>query len=66
MHFELDDREATLLHQVLANYLPELRSEISNTENYEWRQDLKRDEEVIKSLIARLEPIIASRHISAV
>ena len=60
MQLEIDEREATMLNQVLSNYLPELRSEIANTENYNWRQDLKRDEEVIKSLIAKLQPLVAA------
>lgn len=35
MQFELNVREALVLNQVLTNYLPELRSEVANTENYE-------------------------------
>ncbi len=61
MQLELDEREASVLNQVLTNYLPELRSEVANTENYEWRQDLKRNEEVIKALIERLQPLVAGR-----
>jgi hypothetical protein len=61
MQLELDEREASVLNQVLTNYLPELRGEVANTENYEWRQDLKRSEEVIKALIERLQPLLAGR-----
>ena len=61
MQLEIDEREAAMLNQVLSNYLPELRSEVSNTENYEWRQSLKRDEEVIKALIVRLQPLVAGK-----
>ncbi len=61
MQLELSEREALVLNHVLSNYLPELRSEVANTENYDWRQDLKRNEEVIKTLIARLQPIVDAR-----
>ncbi len=61
MQLELDEPEASVLNQVLTNYLPVLRSEVANTENYEWRQDLKRNEEVIKALIERLQPLVAGR-----
>jgi hypothetical protein len=54
VQLELDRGEIEVLHRVLNNYLPEFRMTIANTENYEWRQDLKKDEEVIKGLLSRL------------
>lgn len=55
MELNLSSQEAAFLHRVLTNYLPSLREEIAGTENYEWRQALKRDEELLKALIERLE-----------
>ncbi len=52
---QLDQRESEVVLRVLENALGELKMTISNTENYDWRQDMKRDEEIIKGLIARLE-----------
>ncbi len=54
MRIELDQAEAHLLRQILERSLGELRMEISNTENFEWRQRLHADEERIKSLLQRL------------
>ena len=50
---ERDDAEMVLA--ILKRYLGALKEEIGKTENYDWRQDMKRDEERIKALIARLE-----------
>jgi hypothetical protein len=47
--------ERPLLKQILTQYLGDLKFEISNTENYDWRQSMKRDEEVIKGLIEKLD-----------
>ena len=55
MQIMLDKREADVLLEVLRNHLPELREDVYNTENYDWRQQMKADEEVIKSLIQRLD-----------
>ena len=52
---QLDQRESEVVLRVLTNVLGDLRMTISNTENYDWRQEMKRDEEVIKNLIGRLE-----------
>jgi hypothetical protein len=55
MELPLQPAEASLLHRVLTSYLSDLRMEISNTEQYEFREELKADEALIKGLIARLE-----------
>lgn len=59
MEFSLSRDEARVLTQVLDNYLPQLRSEVYRTENYEWRQGLKEDEAVIKDLMRRLERLMS-------
>jgi hypothetical protein len=55
MELKLDERQAAVLRGVLDHYLPNLRMEIAGTENYELRQALKQDEEVIKNLLAKLD-----------
>ena len=60
LELKLTSEEATLLHRVLANFLPELREEIYKTENFEWRRGLKEDEVLIKALLERLEATLAS------
>jgi len=52
---QLDNRETELLRNILNDALGNLRMTIANTENFEWRQQMKSDEEVIKDLLARLE-----------
>lgn len=51
---ELDEREASLLADVCAEALSELRSEIVRTESVEFRDALKQREELLRSLLARL------------
>jgi hypothetical protein len=58
MDLSLTEEEARLLQHILSRYLPELRDEVYKTENYQWRQDLKHDEEVLKALIAKLEKAV--------
>jgi hypothetical protein len=57
MELTLDPQEAKVLLQVLKNYLPGLMSTISNTENFDWRQEMKQDEEVLRRLCDRLEKL---------
>jgi hypothetical protein len=54
MELTLRPDEARLLREVLVNQLDALRSEIVHTDRYALRQELKQDEEIIKTLIARL------------
>ncbi|MBF6598983.1 MAG: hypothetical protein IVW36_00555 [Dehalococcoidia bacterium] len=56
MDLTLEDSEANLLLRVLTQDLSALKMEISNTEDYGMREGLKRDEEVLKSVIRRLNP----------
>jgi hypothetical protein len=51
----LDERESELVLRILSNALGDLRMTIADTENYAWRQDMKKDEALLKTLIARLE-----------
>jgi hypothetical protein len=54
MNLMLNDDELVLLRGLLQRDLADLRAEIGKTENFNMRQDLKRDEERLKSIIARV------------
>jgi hypothetical protein len=58
MDVTLQDSEVNLLVRVLTQDLSSLRMEISNTESYDMRESLKGDEEVLKSIIRRLNPTV--------
>lgn len=55
MQLYLQPEEASLLRRILSSYLGDLRMEISNTDSYDMRQSLKREEEQITAIIGRLE-----------
>ena len=48
---ELTESEANMLRAVLNSYLSELRFEISNTENFELREELKTMDAFVKDLL---------------
>lgn len=52
---DLVDDEAVLLREVCAGALTELRSEIVHTDSMDFREELKRKEVFLKSLLARLD-----------
>jgi hypothetical protein len=54
MHLTLDPEDANLLEQVLNSRVGDLRFEISNTDDYDFRQGLKADEARLKALLERL------------
>ena len=49
-----DATDADLLEQILSAHLGDLRMEISNTDDYDFRKGLKEDETRIKALLERL------------
>ncbi|HEX9303209.1 MAG TPA: hypothetical protein VGA31_02040 [Thermoanaerobaculia bacterium] len=51
---EFAEEEARLLQSVLEEYISELRMEIANTDSMDFREDLKRKEEILKSLVDQL------------
>lgn len=55
MELKLEHPEAELLASVLERHLGNLRMEIGKTENFEMRNDLKRDEEALRALLGRLK-----------
>jgi hypothetical protein len=54
MQLELDRDDAALLQRLLERALGDLRVEISNTENFAWRQALHADEDRLKAVLERL------------
>ena len=54
MQLALTGEEAVLLKRILEQYVSELKSEISDTEKYDWRQSMKQDEAMAKAVIERL------------
>jgi len=54
MDLLLTDEEVRLLRDVLTNHISDLRSEITHTERYTLRQELKHDEELLRAMVARL------------
>jgi predicted phosphatase len=55
LELKLEPRERELLTDILESHLGDLRMEIGKTENFEMRNDLKADEQVLKGLIARVK-----------
>jgi hypothetical protein len=54
MQIALNDEERQALVEILNETLPNLRAEVYRTESFDYREELKRREAVIKQLIARL------------
>ena len=50
-----EEREALL--EVLGEALRNLREEVYKTENFDYREELKHRDEVVKTLLARLEQV---------
>ncbi|MER3524928.1 MAG: hypothetical protein C4326_12990 [Ignavibacteria bacterium] len=51
----LTHEEAAVLEEVLKEYLTELRMEIADTENYDFRQALKKKAEHLQIILSKLE-----------
>jgi hypothetical protein len=50
-----DHTEIDMLQDVLKEYLTDLRSEILDTDDYDYRQGLKKKEEILRAILAKLE-----------
>ena len=55
INLKLDNEDAEVLQQVLEAYLSELRFEISNTDNFDYRSRLHQQEDRIKRMISTLK-----------
>ena len=54
MQLSLSDEEANLLTAVASQYLSDLREEIYKTETFEVKDQLKREEMLLKGILGRL------------
>ena len=54
MQVQLEPAEATLLADILDTSLGDLRMEIGKTENFDLRNELKRREQSMKNILARV------------
>ncbi|MFI5324193.1 MAG: hypothetical protein ACHQ6U_11860 [Thermodesulfobacteriota bacterium] len=54
MQLNLTAAEAEMLNEVLTSYLSDLRMEIADTENMDFREGLKKKEEFLKRVIQEL------------
>jgi len=52
---QIAEDEVEVLRSVLEEYISELRMEVANTDSMDFRDDLKRKEEVLKALVERLQ-----------
>ena len=55
IHIELTSEKAEMLREIISTYLFDLRMEIAGTENMNFREELKKKEELLKELLPRLE-----------
>ncbi len=56
MQIHLDEEQRQALLEILEEVLPNLSEEIYKTENFDYREQLKRRQAVVKSLLERLRP----------
>jgi hypothetical protein len=54
LHLQLSPDERQVLRDVLWEYLGDLRMEIVDTEAHDFREELKRREAILKSVLGRL------------
>ena len=54
MQVELTAEETATLHRVLTSYLSDLRFEVAGTDQMEFRERLKAEEEFLKRFLERL------------
>lgn len=55
MRLEVTDEEAHLLREVLRSYLTDLRGEIVDTDNPEFKRQLKHERELLDAIAVRLD-----------
>lgn len=55
MNTGFTNEELTVLEDVIKEYLTELRMEIADTEDYDYRQNLKRKAELLQVIVGKLE-----------
>jgi hypothetical protein len=56
----LTQDEATILREALSSYVSDLRMEIAKTDSWQFRQNLRREEVLLKKLLEQLDAELAS------
>ena len=56
MQLTLTDYETTLLHDLLHDYLPDLKREVARTEQHELRHLYVERQDLVERLLDQLEP----------
>lgn len=56
MKLELSAEQAELLQRVLSEFVSDMRMEVAGTDSFEYRQMLKHDEELLRTLLRDLQP----------
>lgn len=54
VRIEMNPEEAGLLHEILEEYVSDLRMEIAATDSKDFREALKKKEEFLKNLLEKL------------
>ena len=52
---KLNDEEAMILHNIIKNFIEELRMEIMHTDRREYRDMLKQQEVIVRKMLEDLE-----------
>lgn len=60
LQIQLSTEEALLLCEILESYLGDLRAEFHHTDTFEYREELKHKEAILKKLLQQLQPDMAS------
>lgn len=57
MDVALTEEESAALQKALHSYLSDLRSEIADTDNRQFRDGLKHEREVLEAVVAKLDAV---------
>lgn len=60
MQVDMTDSEVEVIGRVLRNFLGDLRMEVRDTEDHDFREGLKQDEQTINAFLARLAKPVSS------
>jgi hypothetical protein len=55
MNLELTDEEKDKLILVLENFIPNLRAEIASGVKHDWKVEMHREEDILKTLLEKLK-----------
>jgi hypothetical protein len=56
----LTDEEAAILREALRSYVADLRMEIADTDSMQFRENLKREEAILKKFLQQLDTKLAA------